>query len=215
MSHTAGEPGPYGPASGSPSPSGGPPAPPPPPGYGPGPSAGYGVTPAYGGYGGPVDTSGGSPFGELATWAPRVGAFVLDRLISIGPLIVLSGVGAILLGASSTTDPLTGHSQPHGPLSAIGFVLVGLGYLSVLVVEIWNRWIRAGRTGQSFGKKVLGLHLIGAATGQPIGALMAFVRDLCHFVDGAICYVGYLFPLWDAKRQTLADKIVGSLVVRG
>ena len=23
-----------------------------------------------------------------------------------------------------------------------------------------------------------------------------------------ICYIGYLFPLWDAKRQTLADKIM-------
>ena len=37
---------------------------------------------------------------------------------------------------------------------------------------------------------------------------MAFVRDLCHIIDQVICYIGYLFPLWDAKRQTLADKIM-------
>jgi hypothetical protein len=30
-------------------------------------------------------------------------------------------------------------------------------------------------------------------------------------VDGAICYVGYLFPLWDAKRQTIADKIMSTI----
>ncbi len=28
-----------------------------------------------------------------------------------------------------------------------------------------------------------------------------------------ICYIGYLFPLWDQKRQTLADKIMHSVVV--
>ena len=43
---------------------------------------------------------------------------------------------------------------------------------------------------------------------------MAFLRDLAHFVDAVICYVGFLFPLWDSKRQTLADKIVSTVVVR-
>jgi uncharacterized RDD family membrane protein YckC len=32
-------------------------------------------------------------------------------------------------------------------------------------------------------------------------------------VDGIICYIGWLFPLWDAKKQTLADKIMGTVVV--
>ena len=27
------------------------------------------------------------------------------------------------------------------------------------------------------------------------------------------CYFGWLFPLWDAKRQTFADKIIGTVVV--
>jgi len=41
----------------------------------------------------------------------------------------------------------------------------------------------------------------------------AFLRDLCHFIDAVICYVGFLFPLWDAKRQTLADKIMKTVVI--
>jgi hypothetical protein len=32
-------------------------------------------------------------------------------------------------------------------------------------------------------------------------------------IDGAICGIGWLFPLWDTKRQTIADKIVKSVVV--
>ena len=107
------------------------------------------------------------------------------------------------------------------------FIVVGIiaaaagGKLGVLVIlwlaslgwTIYNRWIQAGKTGQSLGKKVLNIRLVGETTGQPIGPAMAFARDLCHFVDSIICYIGYLFPLWDAKRQTLADKIVHTVVV--
>ena len=28
-----------------------------------------------------------------------------------------------------------------------------------------------------------------------------------------VCYIGYFFPLWDAKRQTLADKIMTTVCV--
>ena len=51
------------------------------------------------------------------------------------------------------------------------------------------------------------------ADGQPIGGGMAFVRDLAHTVDGLICYVGYLMPLWDARRQTVADKMLNTVVL--
>ena len=48
--------------------------------------------------------------------------------------------------------------------------------------------------------------------GQPVGVLMAFVRELAHVVDG-ILYLGYLWPLWDQKRQTFADKICPTVVL--
>jgi len=69
-----------------------------------------------------------------------------------------------------------------------------------------------GRTGQSWGKQALKLRLLSESTGQPIGAGMAFVRDLAHIVDSLACYLGWLWPLWDAKRQTFADKLVKTVV---
>jgi hypothetical protein len=39
------------------------------------------------------------------------------------------------------------------------------------------------------------------------------VRQLAHIVDAIICYIGFLFPLWDNKRQTLADKIMTTVCV--
>ena len=50
-------------------------------------------------------------------------------------------------------------------------------------------------------------------TGEPIGGGMAFARDICHILDSLACYIGWLFPLWDARRQTFADKIISTVVV--
>ncbi len=77
----------------------------------------------------------------------------------------------------------------------------------------YNRWFLGGK-GQSWGKQALNLRLVDEATGQPIGAGKAFLRDLAHIIDGIICYIGYLWPLWDDKKQTLADKIVSTVVVK-
>jgi uncharacterized RDD family membrane protein YckC len=101
-------------------------------------------------------------------------------------------------------------------LDAILFMVTALFWLVSLAGlgwTIYNRWYRAGTTGQSLGKKVLNLRLVSEQTGEPIGPLMAFVRDICHIVDAIICYIGFLFPLWDSKRQTLADKIVKTVVI--
>lgn len=61
---------------------------------------------------------------------------------------------------------------------------------------IYNRCIQAGRTGQSLGKKTLHLRLLSEKTGEPIGAGMAFARDICHILDSLACYIGWpYFPL--------------------
>jgi len=33
-------------------------------------------------------------------------------------------------------------------------------------------------------------------------------RQIARLVGPAICCTGFVFPLWDARRQTLADKIM-------
>jgi uncharacterized RDD family membrane protein YckC len=121
-----------------------------------------------------------------ASWIQRVGAYLID----IAPIIVVD----LILGR-------------------ISVVLSVLIWLAGVAWTAYNRWYQAGTTGQSLGKKVLKLRLVSEETGQPIGMLMAFVRDICHIIDSVICFIGYLFPLWDAKRQTIADKIVKTVVI--
>ena len=57
--------------------------------------------------------------------------------------------------------------------------------------------------------------LIDEQTGRPPGGGMTFVRYIAKIVDSIICYVGWLFPLWDSKRQTVSDKIMHTVVVPG
>ena len=120
-----------------------------------------------------------------ASWIQRVGAYLID----VAPIIILEIIFSRIL---------------------VVYVLV---LIASLGWTIYNRWYQAGTTGQSLGKKLLNLRLVSEETGQPIGMLMAFVRDICHIIDSVICFIGYLFPLWDSKRQTIADKIVKTVVI--
>ena len=90
---------------------------------------------------------------------------------------------------------------------------MGLGGILSLVFWIWNRVIQQGRTGQSVGKMAMKIVLVSSRTGNPVGAGTAFIREIAHIVDGFF-YLGYLWPLWDRRRQTLADKLVGTVVAK-
>jgi uncharacterized RDD family membrane protein YckC len=136
---------------------------------------------------------------NYAPWLSRVGNYLIDGLVT-APFALL----AVLFGRG--TDAETGLPT----INALYWVFLLLG----LALSGYNRWYLGGRTGQSWGRKALGIRLVGEQTGQPIGVGMAFARDLAHIVDSIICNIGYLFPLWDAKKQTLADKIVKTVVVR-
>jgi len=142
---------------------------------------------ALGSLGTPAAYSGaGSPAIPYTDWAHRAGGYLLD----IVPVFIIVFIGSITNTA---------------------FVLV-LFYLVAVAFWVYNRCILGGR-GQSLGKKAMNIKLVSEDTGQPIGTLMAFARDICHILDSLAFYIGWLFPLWDAKRQTFADKIVRTVVV--
>jgi uncharacterized RDD family membrane protein YckC len=157
----------------------------PPPGA---PPYGYAAPPpgAAGGYG-----YGGPPGGypPLANWLQRVGGALIDY---VAPFIV----GAIFV------------SMGHG-LQLVG----GLIYLVSIVWALYNAYL-GGKTGQSYGKRAMGLRLLDERTGQTIGGGMGIARYFVHFLDGIVCDIGYLWPLWDSKRQTFADKLMHTVVVK-
>jgi uncharacterized RDD family membrane protein YckC len=174
-----------------------PPPPPPPPAPSAPPAPSYGTPPPPPSYGTPPPAPGygqmppagypAQPSGPpFATWGNRVVGALIDYFI---PGII---AGVIYQGS-------------HG----LGAIL----YLVVLGWAIYNK-VLEGQTGQSTGKKVAGTKLVLAATGQPVGVGLAIGRYFLHIIDGLPCYLGFLWPLWDAKRQTFADKILNTYVVK-
>jgi len=143
---------------------------------------------------------------DYAPWGKRVIAMLIDQFPAFIALIIFFvGYVSFLLELSSGA----------GSWSSTGVVLMIIGFLASLAAlgwTIYNRWIVAGRTGQSWGKRVTSITLISEQTGHPIGPLNAFLRDLVHILDG-VAYVGYLWPLWDDKRQTFADMLLNTIVI--
>ena len=155
----------------------------------------------------------------MAGFGQRALAYLIDTALSlIGLIPAIIGIILLAVAASDslTTDEFgnvtsTGEFDPA--LAVVGGLLIALGVLVGLAITIWNRVFKMGRTGQSVGKKVIGLYLLDDKTGQPIGAGMCFLREVVQTLVNQVFYLGWLWMLWDADQQTLGDKSVHSSVV--
>lgn len=158
----------------------------------------------------------------LASWGSRVGAYLIDSLLSlIGLVPYFAGFGLFFAGVPKPPGNDTAYPAYLPPDSAsagnVGLAIAGgvlalAGFGLMIGIQLWNRVFRQGRTGQTVGKKAMGLTLVSERTGRPIGPWMSFVRDLAHILDGMF-YIGYLWPLWDPKRETFADKVMETVVL--
>ena len=172
---------------------------------------GYGQSP-YAQQQGHGQQAYGAPV-TYAHWGKRVGAYIIDAILTnLAAIPLWIGYGMLIASVDPVTDPETGVTTATGDPSGVSLALMALGVLTYLGFFIWNTFIKQGRTGYTIGKGVLGIKLVSEQTGQPVGAGMSFVRQLAHILD-SICLLGYLWPLWDAKRQTFADKVMKSVVI--
>lgn len=146
---------------------------------------------------------------SYAPWWRRVLALVLDEVVAYVPY-TLAGVYA-LLTAEWTVDAY-GYAQRLP--TQTGAVVSLVGACLTLALWVWSRWVLQARTGQSLGKRALGIRLVSEDTGTPPSVWMCLVRDVGHVLDSFVLCLGYLWPLWDAKRQTFSDKAVHTVVVR-
>ena len=134
--------------------------------------------------------------GPLASWGDRVVATLIDAVAVLAGYIVVWILAAII-----------------GVISdALGTLVLVLGYLVLSVYSFYLGYLE-GETGQSPGKAITGLKVVRSTDGQLIGGGMGIVRKLAHVLD-SICLIGYLFPLFDPMKQTFADKIMTTVVLR-
>lgn len=122
---------------------------------------------------------------SLASWGKRA----VGALIDYAPIWILE----LIFYRSTVLSSLLG--------------LVGLAYLIYL-------GHLDGTTGQTPGKAIMGTRLVNQQ-GELIGSGSGIGRKIAHIVDSLVCLLGWLLPIVDSNRQTIADKIMSTFVVDG
>jgi uncharacterized RDD family membrane protein YckC len=125
------------------------------------------------------------PGGPRAGFWRRFWALILDG-------IVLAIVATVL-------EAIVGRS-----LGGIVALALYIGYFGYFI---------GSPSGQTIGKRALGIRVIDAKTGGSIGFSRAVLRFFAAFLSAIVFYLGYLWMLWDPEKQTWHDKIAGDVVV--
>lgn len=137
-----------------------------------------------------------------ATIGRRIAGYVLDQL----PLLVAGGVVVALVADRLRAGALDSAVVPLGVYAVAG---------TVYGLALWW-WLATA--GLSPGKRLLGLRVVSARTGRPIGWGPAFLRQLVlALVVGCTLGVGGLVlaavAARDPRRRGWHDRAAGSLVI--
>ena len=130
----------------------------------------------------------------------RLAAILLDALL----LGVLSMFVAFLIGMVGVFVDMYTPNRPL-PLSNL-IVICTLVFSVAYYVVAWSR------TGQTVGKTMLGIKIVGA-DGKPLSGGKAFLRYIGYLVSGIVFALGFIWVLFDRKRQGWHDKMAGTYVV--
>jgi uncharacterized RDD family membrane protein YckC len=134
----------------------------------------------------PVSVYGGSgPSGPRASFGRRLVASLLDGIL----VSIVYWIGFAIGG--------------RGLASVVG-IIVSLAYFS---------YFEGSPSGQTIGKKALGIRVVDFATGGALGFGRGFIRWISRILSTIPCFLGYLWMLWDKEKQTWHDKIATSVVV--
>ena len=172
-----------------------------------------GVEPDAGGGPPPYGTAAGEPY---ASWGIRLGGYLIDTVIFLVVLVIL----IVVFRHSQTLEvhlmARRGARRRH--FSALPFLITGVLYV------VYGTLLCGSPRGQTVGMMAVGVRAVREGSLEVLGYGRALARavvegvfrliDLFFFLLGLIWLLDMLFPLWDKKRQTLHDKVAGSVVLR-
>ena len=135
-----------------------------------------------------------APPTTLAELGPRAVAFLLDWVVSYGAMAAAFAAAGTVLGWIS---------------ESLGSLFSLVAFVAYVAFWFWQVY-EEGTTGQTIGKRLQAVRLVGADNGgAPVGFGPAFTRNVVNGLFG----LGWLLALVDAQRQTLGDKVAKSVVV--
>ena len=132
---------------------------------------------------------------SLAPWHIRVGAFAVD---------VLPGIAVV-----ATMVLVSFTVPPRGVWWWVSISVAGVAFLLMLV----NRLVLPTITGWSLGRAVCGIAVVGR-DGEAPGPWRLLLGTWPTCSTPSSLLVGWLWPLWDSRRRTFADMLLGTEVRR-
>jgi uncharacterized RDD family membrane protein YckC len=175
-------------------------------------------TPAYGSYpsGQSFSQSPDSHFAAgppLADYGQRLGGWLIDWLI----LLVICGVISAITHSFHYSHVATDFNGIDSNNRSFRWGMPG-ALLSPLIVVAYGTLMCGSGRAQTLGMMVAKTKAVKVSTGAPIGYGAALGRALFEWLLAAVFFLPWvldvLFPLWDSKKQTLHDKVSGTVVIR-
>ncbi len=158
---------------------------------------------------------------QYASFGARLGGLIIDNLLYGALLAVFAVPGIIMIfaGGKDCADKIDAANGADVTCSGsdlnAGLVAGGIGLLVLGLIVVAVIYLRAlGRTGQTWGRKIVGVKVVRQQGDAPIGVGIALARTLLEQVLGQLCFLNYLWMLWDKDNQTWHDKIVNTVVVK-
>lgn len=163
----------------------------------------------------PYAAGSSGPSGPRAGFGARLGAWLIDGLMFGSASFVLGelaqAVGGTEAGFCETFNgslaPCEVDTDTTRMLKLLFSLVVFAGFL------FYEAKLTGGKSGQTVGKRALGIRVIDFDTGGPIGPGRAIGRALLRFPSALVFFLGYLWMLWDREKQTWHDKAVRAVVV--
>ncbi len=161
--------------------------------------------------------------GVTAGFSSRLVAFLVDTLVaslllSIPAVLMVGGIVAAPKETRLTTNQFGEIVESQIP-TGTGWLVIGslaiLFLVAVIAVVHFYLVKPVSVSGQTFGRRLAKIRVVDQNTMAPIGLGRAWGRYLFgNYISGNLCFLGYLWMLFDSRQQTWHDMIVSSLVIR-
>lgn len=155
----------------------------------------------------PVKANPVSPAAVYAGFGARFLASLVDGII-VGTIYLVLMIPVFILGIVTASSG--GNRDATAIVSILIFLLQVIGSFIAL-----GYYIYFTAKGQTLGKKALKIRVVRVESGESPGYTKAFLREVIGKMVSAMVFgLGYLWMLWDPKKQTWHDKIADTVVVK-
>lgn len=146
---------------------------------------------------------------NYATWSTRAIGYIVDvLLVGAGMAVLYLVVGATL---ASMFHLAAGREAANG----VCCMMLLLFPFATFFVGLYNHVFLIAQRGSSIGQSIMKIMVVDAS-GNLLTTGTAFTRLLVRVAFGFVPFLpalDLLWPLWDARRQTLHDKAVNCYVI--